>query len=129
LYPAVRAELNKFVDMANSKIQQDIVAIDPEHIKFVNIDDSFETHCFCEPGRADPVGANDDSILFITLETTRQEPSKRSIGYIDKRNLTSTLPQNSTSLQNTTNPEDGFALTQCEVVDLNTLLAAIWAGE
>jgi lysophospholipase L1-like esterase len=72
----VRQRMNTLVENVNNRIYSDIVSINTNRIRFVNIDDHFEGHRFCEKGRVnDPVGANDPNIWFISLGTTLQESS------------------------------------------------------
>jgi hypothetical protein len=65
----VRASMNILVDQVNQNIQQKIVNANPDRIRFVNIDDNFRGHRFCEPGATDPIGGNDDNVWFISFDT------------------------------------------------------------
>ena len=68
--------MNDAVDMINQKIQSQIISMDPHRIKFVNIDEHFEGHRFCEKNKTDPIaaiGATDPNVWWISLGTKMEE--------------------------------------------------------
>jgi hypothetical protein len=69
----VRTKMNSLVDMVNRRISSEIVGVSPTRIKFVNIDDHFRGHRFCDNGKTD--GANDPDVWFISLGTNLEESS------------------------------------------------------
>ncbi|KAH0562424.1 hypothetical protein GP486_002884 [Trichoglossum hirsutum] len=71
LHPDVRTEMNSLVDMVNRQISSQIVGVNTNLIRFVNIDDHFEGHRFCDRGKTD--GANDPDVWFISFDTTLEE--------------------------------------------------------
>lgn len=73
---SVRRRMNDAVDMINQKIQSQIISMDPHRIKFVNIDEHFEGHRFCEKNKTDPIaaiGATDPNVWWISLGTKMEE--------------------------------------------------------
>ncbi|KAF2489166.1 SGNH hydrolase [Lophium mytilinum] len=70
----VRTQMNALVVAVNQKIQQKILPVNTDKIRFVDIDPLFEGHRFCEKGRTtDPAGGNDPNIWFISFDTTLSE--------------------------------------------------------
>ena len=68
--------MNRGTNLINKRIQKDIVSINPSKIKFINVDDQFECHRFCEPSKTnieDAAGANDPNTWFISLGIILEE--------------------------------------------------------
>lgn len=80
LFPELRETLNLYVEMVNKRIVKEILPLDPDRIRFVNVDDLFEGHCVCEKGfkpktgkKYEPIGANDNNTWLYTLESKLEE--------------------------------------------------------
>jgi len=75
----VRQEMNELVVKVNNQIRTRIASRHPEYIRFLDIDDPFRTHRFCEPIEKSlvPGGVHDDTtdVYFISLKTTLDESS------------------------------------------------------
>jgi len=73
----VRQEMNELVVKVNTQIRKRIASRHPEYIRFLDIDELFHAHRFCEPDEEYlvPGGAHDDSknVYFISLKTTLKE--------------------------------------------------------
>jgi hypothetical protein len=57
-------------------IKSKFVSTNPNTIKFVDVDALYEGHRFCKPSKRtaeDAIGANDDNIWFISLQTRLDE--------------------------------------------------------
>ncbi|KAJ2968589.1 hypothetical protein NQ176_g9105 [Zarea fungicola] len=73
-----RQKMNILVDQVNARIKDAVVKrLKPEipNIVFIDIDQAYTGHRFCEPGK-DPWGSTDDRVFINDLFTIQQETGK-----------------------------------------------------